>query len=173
MNKLFGDKKAISPVIATVILVAVTIVVAVAVAYWMGSIAGLYTRFEKVEITNAYATYSDQVFDGGWTVTVNLRNTGTADATITGLLINGKPYGDYNPTADANVKITEGLSGTTKVITSSSDFNTKGLPIVSGQDGKLVFEIKKGVGPFNAGVSIEIKLHTAGGNDYPKMITLT
>ncbi|RJS77410.1 hypothetical protein CW711_06650, partial [Candidatus Bathyarchaeota archaeon] len=42
---MFRNKRALSPVIATVVLVAVTIVVAVAVSYWMGGIAGLYTRF--------------------------------------------------------------------------------------------------------------------------------
>ena len=67
------------------ILVAVTIVVAVAVSYWMGGIAGLYTRFEKVEISSAYATYGATAFNGtdaGWDITVNLKNSGSADATI-------------------------------------------------------------------------------------------
>ena len=49
------QRKAISPVIATVILVAVAISVSVAVSYWMGSIAGQYTSFEKVEIQTGYA----------------------------------------------------------------------------------------------------------------------
>lgn len=42
INKL-RKRRAISPVIATVILVAVAITVAV--SYWMGSIAGQYTSF--------------------------------------------------------------------------------------------------------------------------------
>ncbi len=47
-----------SPVIATVILVAVAITVAVAVAYWMGGIASQYTKFEKVEIQTGVCTWN-------------------------------------------------------------------------------------------------------------------
>jgi len=153
-NGLLRDKRGISPVVATVILVAVTIVVAVAVAYWMGGIAALYTRFEKLEITSAYASYSATYTN--WTVTVNLRNTGSADATITGLLVNGKPYTEY---------------GANMTIVSPADFSTNGVPIPSGKSGTIVFRIEKG-GGFQAGVSIEIKLHSASGQDYPKTITL-
>jgi len=153
---LLRDKRGISPVIATVILVAVTIVVAVAVAYWMGGIASLYTRYEKLEISSAYASWN--VAGNNWTVTVNLRNTGSADATVTGLYINGKPYNDAS-------------FGGNITITTPSDFATNGLPMKSGMEGKLVFTIKK-FGGFNAGVSIELKLHSASGQDYPKTITL-
>ena len=44
MGSFRDDRKGLSPVIAVVVLVSVTIVVAVSVAYWMGGIAGTYTR---------------------------------------------------------------------------------------------------------------------------------
>ena len=44
------NRKAISPVIAIVILVAVTIMEALAVVYWMGGISSQYITFEKVEM---------------------------------------------------------------------------------------------------------------------------
>ncbi|MCJ7771405.1 DUF4352 domain-containing protein, partial [Candidatus Bathyarchaeota archaeon] len=50
------SRKGISPVIATVILVAVAITVSVSVAYWMGGISSLYTRLEKIEVQSAVAT---------------------------------------------------------------------------------------------------------------------
>ncbi|GAH70925.1 unnamed protein product, partial [marine sediment metagenome] len=57
MKKLMrpNKRRAVSPVIATVILVAVTITVAVAVSYWMSNITGQYTSFEKIEIQSGYA----------------------------------------------------------------------------------------------------------------------
>ena len=91
-REIIRIRKALSPVIATVILVSVTIVVAVAVAYWMGGIAGLYTRFEKMEITSCYAVKDA---NGNYNVTVQLRNSGSADATIDYVLINGKPVSQY------------------------------------------------------------------------------
>ena len=154
-KRLIRGKKGISPVVATVILVAVTIVVAVAVSYWMGGIAGLYTRFEKLEYKAAYADWDDTLTQ--WNVTVSLRNTGSADASVTDLLVNGKPYDEY-------------ASGVVTV-TSPADFGTNGLPLDSGDDGSLEFAVDF-TGGFDHGVSIEIKLHSASGQDYPKTITL-
>jgi flagellin-like protein len=53
--RILKNRYAISPVIATIIIVAVTIAVAIAVAFWMGGLTGVFTRFEKLEITSAYA----------------------------------------------------------------------------------------------------------------------
>jgi flagellin-like protein len=44
MGSFRDDSKGLSPVTAVVVLVSVTIVVAVSVAYWMGGIAGTYAR---------------------------------------------------------------------------------------------------------------------------------
>jgi hypothetical protein len=44
------NRKAISPEIATMILVAVAMTIAVTVAYWMGGISSQYITFEKVEM---------------------------------------------------------------------------------------------------------------------------
>jgi flagellin-like protein len=67
-------ERGVSPVIATVILVAVAITVAVAVAYWMGGIAGGFTKFEQIEIQTGYSTKNAS----GWEITLELKNTGTA-----------------------------------------------------------------------------------------------
>ncbi len=47
--KILKNRKAVSPVIATVILVAVAITISVAVAYWMGGISSQYTKFENLD----------------------------------------------------------------------------------------------------------------------------
>ncbi|MEM4978942.1 MAG: archaellin/type IV pilin N-terminal domain-containing protein, partial [Candidatus Nezhaarchaeales archaeon] len=82
------DEKAISPVIATIIIVAVAIVMSIAVAYWMMGLATTFTRYEKLEYTAAYAV----PIGGNWNVTLTLKNTGTAVATVNDILINGIPY---------------------------------------------------------------------------------
>ena len=73
-----------SPVIATVILVAVAITVSVAVAYWMGGIAGQYTKFEKVEIQSAVCINNGTL----WTITMKLKNTGTETSTLISAFVN-------------------------------------------------------------------------------------
>ncbi|MEM3194444.1 MAG: archaellin/type IV pilin N-terminal domain-containing protein, partial [Candidatus Bathyarchaeia archaeon] len=77
-RRLHADRRGISPVVATVILVAVTIVVAVAVAYWMGGLTAIYTRFEKLEITSAYAEQWEKKEGNNTTqyynITLNIKN---------------------------------------------------------------------------------------------------
>lgn len=145
MKKLLRSKRGVTPVISTVILVAVAITVAVAVAYWMGGIAGQYTRFEKLEISSAYA-----VLDGSqWNVTINVKNTGATDATFEGIYVNGKPVADYNPPITWTATQTTILSGGESIVTVYVN-------------GTL----------FSSGTTVEVKLHTAAGLDYPQMITL-
>ena len=48
--------KAVSPVIATIIIVAIAITMSIAVAYWLLGLGGSFTKFEKVEFTTAYVT---------------------------------------------------------------------------------------------------------------------
>jgi len=148
--RIFKNRKAISPVIATVILVSVTIVVAVAVAYWMSGIAGIYTRFEKIEIMSVSAIKGS---DGNFTITMQLRNTGSADATIHSVMVNGKPLTEYTP-----------------AITTNPVLGTTGLTIVAGGDDQLQVLIDGDV--FMSGTTIEVKIHTAAGMDYPRLITL-
>jgi len=149
-RRLCADKRGISPVVATVILVAVTIVVAVAVAYWMGGIAGLYTRYEKLEISSIYAEAKD---GGGWDIIVHVKNTGSADATIDNVLLNGKPYD----------------TGYTGVTVNPNPKN--GISLTVGNEQNITISVPNGE-PFVSGVSIEVRLHSAGGQEYPKTVTL-
>ncbi|MEM1549779.1 MAG: archaellin/type IV pilin N-terminal domain-containing protein [Candidatus Methanomethylicia archaeon] len=149
------NKMGISPVIATVIIVAVTITVAVAISYWMGGIAGLYTRFEKIEITYATVVHDDT--PAGWNITLGVKNTGSADATIDNIFLNGVPISNVQ-----NAKV------------NNTDFNS--LSLKSGESKVIIIFIPEGAaiggGKASSGLSLEIKLHTAAGKDYPKIITL-
>jgi len=157
------DKRALSPVIATVILISVTIVVAVSVAYWMGAIAGGYTAFEQIELPSIYAKATSSPWDG-WNITIELKNTGSADATLNNVFINSIPLGDY---AAANVTITADGKDV------ESTLKTPGVLITKGNSVTLVIGLRQDTAQgFTAGTRIEIKLHTAAGKDYPTSVKL-
>jgi flagellin-like protein len=78
-------KSGISPVVATVILVAVAIVIAIAVAFWASGLVSVFTRFEKIEIQSAYWDQENRQ------VVVIARNTGSSPTTIDMLIVNGVP----------------------------------------------------------------------------------
>ena len=157
------DKRALSPVIATVILISVTIVVAVSVAYWMGAIAGGFTSFEQIELPTVYGRAITSPW-AGWNMTIELKNTGSADATLNNVFLDSIPYKDYTP---ANMRIT--ADGTDV----STTLYTTGVLVSKGKSVTLVIQIKvdQNVG-FTAGTRVEIKLHTAGGKDYPTSLKL-
>ena len=59
-RKIRKNAKALSPVIATIILIAVTVAVSVVVAAWMGALTiGFMGNSEQAKISNAVLTNSD------------------------------------------------------------------------------------------------------------------
>jgi hypothetical protein len=112
---------------------------------------------EMLQYRAAYADWDNALSQ--WNVTVSLRNTGSADALVSDLLVNGKPYDEYESSA--------------VVVTAPADFASNGLPLDSGADGVLEFAVDQSTAEgFDHGVSIEIRLYSASGQEYPKTITL-
>jgi len=151
----------VSPVIATVILVAVAITVAVAVAYWMGGIASQYTKFEKVEIQSAVTVWDSA--NDNWNITIKAKNTGTAAATLIGVFINDNEVTDYNVTSTADGEAVTSMPSS-QTITSGATY------ILS-----VYIDGPGGTGPWqtvSAGTTVNIKIHSAGGMDYIKLVEL-
>jgi len=141
----------ISPVIATVIIVAVTIAVAIAVAFWMTGIVGLFTSAEKLEIVALYANPTNN----GWDIPVTVKNTGTTTTSIDIVFINGVPQTQCN-----------GVTLNTTLPLTLNPGDTKGLKITITKGGSC------GSATFTNGGSVEVKLHTTGGKEYPKLTVL-
>jgi len=141
-------RRGISPVISTIIIVAVAIAISIAVAFWLGGITAIFTRFEKLEITVAYATGSEA---DGWNVTLEVKNTGTTDITITDILINNIPYTEYGDAVNA----------------------TYDPSLPTGAEATINITIaERSTSGFISGQSVTITIHTAGGQDYPKTVAL-
>jgi flagellin-like protein len=79
--KILKSKKALSPVVASIILIAVTVAVSIAVAAWMGALSFSFMGYEKLEVTKIVWTPMT-----GFTITV--KNTGTKDLTIDRIEVN-------------------------------------------------------------------------------------
>ena len=154
MKSFRDNRKAISPVISTIIIVAVAIAISIAVAFWLGGITSIFTRFEKLEITTAYATLET---NGNWTITLTVKNTGTTDTTITDVLINGIPYSSYDKSV-VTVKIDTGQD--------------LPYPLKTGKSATVEITIQTDSYTFAAGQAVTVTIHTAGGQDYPKTVTL-
>jgi flagellin-like protein len=77
MKNFRRSKKALSPVVASIILIAVTVAVSIAVAAWMGALTIGFMGTEEVRITNV------EFASGLASADITIRNTGSTAVTIT------------------------------------------------------------------------------------------
>jgi len=109
MKKLLKSKKALSPVVAAIILIAVTVAVSIAVAAWMGSLTFTFMETEQLTITKTAFGGTDNK-----AITVTVMNTGTTD-----VVINAANVAGYNVTSAVTVDsspVTLGEGTTTAVV---------------------------------------------------------
>jgi len=107
MRKLLKSKKALSPVVAAIILIAVTVAVSIAVAAWMGSLTFTFMATEELKITSVTFGTNNR------TIEVNVLNTGTTDvAIVTDVKVSGlNVTGGITPAATVG----KGVTGTFNV----------------------------------------------------------
>jgi len=148
MKRFRMNKKGVSPVIATIIIVAVAIVMSIAVAYWVLGLGASMTRYEKLQFISAYASGDEST---GYTINMQLKNTGSAPATldVDTVFVNGKPVGDVGATAAFTPLTLDPGASTTAA---SLD--------LTGATG------------FTSGMTVEITIQTTAGNQYPKVVVL-
>jgi len=143
-------KKGISPVIATVILVAIAIVVSIATAFWMTGLLTSFTSYEKIEIRYIYASRDGNTY----TITLTVANTGSAVATIQELRINDKKTDEYTQ------------------ITSISFDPSGSIPYTLQPGSEVTITIiANKAAPFTPGVSIKVSVITSVAS-YDKAVTL-
>ena len=83
MKKLLKSKKALSPVVAAIILIAVTVAVSIAVAAWMGALTFTFMATEEV----TYTSYSWGANNAN--VTLVVQNTGSGALTLATVQVGG------------------------------------------------------------------------------------
>jgi flagellin-like protein len=132
------NKKALSPVVASIILIAVTVAVSIAVAVWMGGMTTSFMDTEQVEVRTVS-------FPEANNVTVSIRNSGATAVTIQEVWINNVDQSD----------IAVNVTGV--------DVH---LPITIGANKQLSITISPYA--WTAGDSYQIKVVTSGGNNFIK-----
>jgi flagellin-like protein len=86
MRKLLKSKKALSPVVAAIILIAVTVAVSIAVAAWMGSLTIGFMETSELTVTQITFTVGDAT---NGRIAVAVTNSGTSDVTVSLIKVNG------------------------------------------------------------------------------------
>jgi flagellin-like protein len=147
-------RRAVSPVIATVILIAVAVAIGIAVAFWASGLTTSFSKYEQLGISAAYAL----PITNGWSITLQGNNTGSSAATIVQVQANGVPQ-------------TYGTSpgfGVWTITVSGSD--SSGKTVASGGGFLIVLQLQNT--QYSPGQTVEIAIVTASGTNYPKAIVL-
>jgi len=124
-----------------------------------------YTHFERLEIQTGYATYSGT--STMWTVTLNVKNSGSEKATVKTCFLNDVPC------KTANYGVASAPAGEWGV-----GFPAAGLSLNPGQSASILIYIDNPLSAIpelnllSSGTTINVKLHSAGGMDYIKLIRL-
>ena len=111
MNKLLKSKKALSPVVAAIILIAVTVAVSIAVAAWMGSLTIGFMDTKELTITDVSFVDSGAPDYNAVSIDLNVTNSGTSAVTVATVKVNGLTISGV--TGDPDLTIEAGDSTTT------------------------------------------------------------
>ncbi len=152
-KKKFRKEKATSTPVTTIILVVIGISLALTLALIASNIFTTNSQIEKVQVTNL-GCYENQK---NLTIKFEISNKGSAAATITSILVNGKPaenFFDYfNKTTQKKFKKIHLNPGETKKYTLIDSF-------LNSTERKI-----------KRGVTYQIIFQTAKGNNYIKQVT--
>jgi flagellin-like protein len=136
MKKLLKGKKAISPVIAAIILIAVTVAVSIAVAVWMGAITFNYIETRELQITNMQ--FVGTTGNSTNTIVLSVTNQGSGKVTVQMVRVNDI-FGTWTGTSAYNA----GDEGTITVTSPTWIAGNKYRIGLIATDGTLVSSYEK------------------------------
>lgn len=93
MRKLLKSKKALSPVIAAIILIAVTVAVSIAVAVWMGSLTFNFMETRELQITSMTFSGTNNATNNA--IVLDVTNPGTGKITLQSVKVNDADWTDF------------------------------------------------------------------------------
>lgn len=129
MKKLFRSKKALSPVVAAIILIAVTVAVSLAVAAWMGALTFTFMGTEQLDIRSV--SWGDGKFN------VTIYNTGTTPVTVTQIWVNNIDKTGSSNIPSSGLTIPDGGQGTITVNYQYSNGTSYQITIVTSKGNKF------------------------------------
>jgi flagellin-like protein len=121
-SRILKNAKALSPVVASIILIAVTVAVSIAVAAWMASLTSGQMQTEGITFTSyTWATPSGTSIP--WVV-ISVKNTGASDLSISQVLVDNAAVATTNITSYLPYSLSKG----SEVAINITKTFTRGVP---------------------------------------------
>ena len=121
MRKIFKSKKALSPVVAAIILIAVTVAVSIAVAAWMGALTFTFMKTEELKVqSHTWATNRTSI-------SISVKNTGTGAMTISEWRVNDAIVSNVTYTSTVQATLQAGDTAVARIAPASGTTFTSGV----------------------------------------------
>lgn len=132
MKRLLKSRKALSPVVAAIILIAVTVAVSIAVAAWMGALTFTFMKTEELKITSVtFATGN---------ATIYVTNTGANSLTVSSVTIDDvAATPNYGGSFGTDGSLAKGASGWIRVSHSWTSGNKYTYAVLTSQGNKYTY----------------------------------
>jgi len=144
------SREGVGKVFVILVLAVVTVAVSMSGAVLMGGTCSFFSRHEQVEVPSAFAS---RLGDGGWVIEVKIRNTGSVDATLDLLSINGKAVSAFDSGA--------------VIVTPSFPFSLR-----AGSETVAKITVRAGTAGFITGATVDVGVRSSSGTYYPKTVML-
>jgi archaellum component FlaF (FlaF/FlaG flagellin family) len=149
------NKKGISIIKATIILISICIIISIAVVTWISGITSIFMANEKIEIVDVW---SKRTFDDYFFIVIDFKNVGSTTVRVCNVVINGKPFKEFAP--DTTVDL-----GNVRIFAILDPSNEKTfIDVKPGEIGGIGIAFP----PYAASVGqkIHITIYTVNGGEY-------
>lgn len=154
-ENIYKNKKGISIIKTTIILIVLCIIITIVIVAWISSTTEKYMNTKKMEITYVF---SKKTFDDYFFVIIEFKNIGKETVRVCNVAINGKSFKDFAPETTVDV-------GSAKTFEELDPLNDKTfIPIEPGEIGGVGI----GIPPYAASIGqrIYITIYTLDGGEY-------
>jgi len=97
------NKKGISIVKATIILISICLIITIAFVSWSSGIIGKFTVNEKIEIIDVWSKVGHLNDEEYFFISIDFKNVGNTIVKVCDVKINGKPYKEFSPNTYVSV----------------------------------------------------------------------
>lgn len=162
MSLMTRHRRALSPVIGTIVIVSVTIIIAVFTTYGYSGITETNTKYIVLAFEHAYCKKLIPVENAGWEIEMFLSNKGSHNLYVKKLLVNEKPVTEYGLLHGGTLSDARALG---------TSIPQEGITLEPGQS--IIEYLWVGHALFSNGSSIEIQIDNINDVAIKRYVLLT
>ena len=167
--KIQQRRRAVSPIVATLLLIAISVAAGVIVYVFTTGLAGTLTNSHVNQLTEQISldAYNFQTSPSNF-LTMYLRNTGTGAVTVNAVYFNGSPANFYGTCGSGLAGGTSTTTATTTILSGSASTTLAGtvFPTASAQGAQASCQLNVYGLTASAGTSYQVTIATVDGGKF-------